>query len=252
MAVVTESPRQIPFSKYLAADGWALHWSTDRSYESTSVLLRKMWQWQSLSLETLAVYWRMGWDLGLEFPWVTICNWGSSSGGDLLWKPFFSPCQTNPDEKGKTAQKVLKRQKVSENSDLTALALWATVLTQGFLLLSRCFVVLSHSVCPVAFPTNLPVRLFKMQSHSASPLSPAFLTSILPSTCRTPRFLPDLNTFHCRSAPIFDIIPGEKADLMLVAPDWGLHELVSTPSFQRDPSRMTEPYLQILSLIWGY
>lgn len=157
MAVVTERPRQIPISKHLAADKWALHWSTDRSYESTSMLLHKVWQWQSLSHETLAVYWGMGWDLGLEFPWVTICNWGSSSGCDLLWKPFFfPPCQLNPDEKGKTAQKVLKRQKVSENSDLTALALWATVLTQGFLLLSRCFVVLSHSVCPVVFPTYLP------------------------------------------------------------------------------------------------
>lgn len=104
MAVVTESPTQIPFSKHLVADGWALHWSTDRSYESTSVLLHKMWQWQSLSHETLAVYWGMGWDLGLEFPWVTICNWGSSSGCDLLWKTFFFTLSAKPwrEEKNST------------------------------------------------------------------------------------------------------------------------------------------------------
>lgn len=69
-------------------------------------------------------------------------------------KPFFfSLCQPNLDEKRKTAQKVLKRQKVSENSDLTALALWATVLTQGFLLISRCFDFVALGV-PVAVSCN--------------------------------------------------------------------------------------------------
>lgn len=65
---------------------------------------------------------------------------------------FFPPCQLNHEEKRKTAPKVLKRQKVSENRDLTVFALWPTLLTWGFLLSSECFIVLSLSVCPVPFP----------------------------------------------------------------------------------------------------